>query len=116
MVKTIYVLMVCASWYVVFTTGCTSDMVAPPEPCEVVGTYDDGVRDIIQSSCNLSGCHDGSSGVGNYESYEGIRGVLENGKFRQTVIVEKTMPKSGELTDEEFELLRCWSGNGFPEN
>ncbi len=100
----------------VLAISCTRDQVAEPEACDQIMTYDGGIRELVRNKCNFSGCHDGSSGVGNYNSYNGIRRVLENGSFRQEVVVQRTMPKSGTLTDEEFENLKCWSDNGFPEN
>ena len=96
--------------------ACTRDTVAPPEPCENVVTYDGGIREIVRSKCNFSGCHDGSSGVGNYNTYQGIQRVLGNNSFRQEVVISKNMPKSGSITAEEFEALKCWSENGYPEN
>lgn len=96
--------------------GCTQDQVAKPEPCDEVSTYDGAIRDIMRNKCNTSGCHDGASGVGNYNSFSGVRRVLESGEFRQEVVIEKTMPKDGTLTEEEFSLLKCWSENGYPEN
>lgn len=101
---------------VLLSEACTTDMVAPPKACDAVEPYNGRVKEIIETSCNLSGCHDGSSGVGNYEDYGGILHVLESGEFRQLVIIEKTMPVDDDLSEEEFELLRCWSENGFPEN
>lgn len=101
---------------ILYMAGCTRDQVELPEPCNEVKSYNDAIRDILRNKCNTSGCHDGASGVGNYNSYSGVRRVVENGEFRQQVVIEKTMPKDGTLSDEEFDLLRCWSENGFPEN
>ena len=101
---------------ILLMSSCTRDQVDPPEPCEEVKSYNNGIRDILRNKCNTSGCHDGASGVGTYNSYNGVRRVLETGEFRQEVVIEKTMPKDGTLSDEEFDLLRCWSENGFPEN
>ena len=96
--------------------ACTKDTVAPADPCDHVMTYDNGIREIVRTTCNFSGCHDGSSGVGNYNTYQGMERILQNGAFRQEVVIAKTMPKSGTLTDEQFEALKCWSENGYPEN
>ncbi|MBK8502849.1 MAG: hypothetical protein IPL46_11885 [Saprospiraceae bacterium] len=101
---------------ILYIAGCTRDQVDIPEPCDEVKSYNDAIRDILRNKCNTSGCHDGASGVGNYNSYSGVRRVVETGEFRQEVVIEKTMPKDGTLSDEEFSLLRCWSENGFPEN
>ncbi len=96
--------------------ACTRDQVAQPEPCDIVKSYDAGVREIIRPNCNTSGCHDGSSGVGNYNTYQGMKRIIENGQFRQLVIVEKTMPKGSDLTPADFEVLKCWAENSYPEN
>lgn len=96
--------------------NCSKDTVPEPEKCDRVVTFADGIQDILRRKCNTSGCHDGSSGVGNYSSFRNMEGVIDNGLFRQEVFVRRTMPKEGDLTPEELELLRCWSDNGFPEN
>jgi hypothetical protein len=96
--------------------ACTTDQVAQPEPCLEVKTYNEAIREIVRNKCNFSGCHDGASGVGNYNTYLGILRTLENGEFRRQVVVSKSMPQTGSLTEEEFELLKCWSENGYPEN
>jgi hypothetical protein len=108
----------CGVWMsiIIYSASCTQDQVVAPEPCTEVKSYNESIRDILRYKCNTSGCHDGSSGVGNYNSFSGIARVVENGEFRQEVIVEKTMPKDGSLTDEEFTLLKCWSENGYPED
>ncbi|MDH3650506.1 MAG: hypothetical protein OEQ53_12545 [Saprospiraceae bacterium] len=107
-IKIIFVLLMVGS--------CTKDTVPEPPICMTVPTFDQSVREIIRNRCNFSGCHDGSSGVGNYNSYSGLDRVLQSGKFKQLVIIEKTMPRSGTLNDAEFESLRCWTENGFLEN
>ena len=105
-----------ALFLIVLIVGCTKDTVPEPEGCVEIPTFDQSVREIIRNKCNFSGCHDGSSGVGNYNSYRGLERVLDNGEFKQLVLIEKTMPRSGTLSPEEFESLRCWTENGFPEN
>ncbi|NND06977.1 MAG: hypothetical protein HKN87_11405 [Saprospiraceae bacterium] len=96
--------------------GCTSDSVMQPEPCMEVLTYEAGVDQLIQNNCNLSGCHDGSGGVGNYNSYQGIQRSLENGQFKQLVLIERSMPKGQSLSEAEYEIFRCWAENNFPQN
>lgn len=96
--------------------GCTKDQVSPPEPCEIVEPFSKTVGEIIRNKCNTSGCHDGSSGVGNYNTYKGLRRAISSGDFRREVVLEKTMPINIELTEDEFKILKCWSENGYPEN
>jgi hypothetical protein len=110
---TLAIALTCA---ILYTASCTRDQVELPEPCDEVKSYNDAIREILRNNCNLSGCHDGASGVGNYNSYDAVKRVVELGEFRQEVVIERTMPKNGVLTTEEYNLLRCWSENGFPEN
>ena len=102
--------------FILYLGGCTRDQVPLPEPCDEVKSYNEVIRDILRKKCNTSGCHDGASGIGSYNSFSGVRQVLESGEFRQEVVIKKSMPKDGSLTDEEFNLLKCWSENGYPEN
>ncbi len=96
--------------------ACTADSVMPPEPCAEIIPYSEGIDELVENTCNLSGCHDGSSGVGNYNSYQGIRRSLENGQFKQLVLIEKSMPQGNTLSKDEFERFRCWAEGGYPEN
>lgn len=96
--------------------SCTTDSVAEPETCMERITYDETTRNIIRAKCTDSGCHDGASGVGNYNTYNGMKSTFDNGEFRRQVITEKLMPKGFDLSSEDFELLKCWTDNGFPEN
>jgi hypothetical protein len=91
-------------------------MVEEPETCMEKVTYDETTRNIIRTNCTDSGCHDGASGVGNYHSFNGMIPVFENGEFRRQVITEKLMPKGFNLSSDEFEALKCWADNDFPEN
>ena len=96
--------------------SCTNDNVPEPEICVEVITYDETVRQIVRNNCTDSGCHDGASGVGNYNSFNGIKNTFENSEFRRQVILEKLMPKDFSLNPEDFEKLKCWAENNFPEN
>ena len=96
--------------------SCTRDIVPEPEKCTDRITWSDGVNDLLRKKCNTSGCHAGSSGVGNSRSIKHMEKVNNNGLFKQEVFVRKTMPKDGELTPQELELLKCWADNGFLEN
>ncbi len=102
--------------FIASIASCTKDKVAEPEACSEVKPFNGELKSLIRNKCNLSGCHDGSIGVGNYNTYAGILDVLENGAFISQVVVQKAMPKTGSLTEQEFEDLKCWSENGFPEN
>lgn len=107
---------ICLLLSLLFFVYCTKDSVEEPDACSTSPTYNDSARALIQNKCAFSGCHDGASGVGNYTTYMGIQRNLENGSFRREVLEARTMPQSGTLSTEEFELFRCWAENGYPEN
>lgn len=121
---------------VVLVPACTNDeLPAPvaPEVCDTITpTYDADVKTIIDESCAYSGCHDGAGGIGpgNYGSYNGIKAVLENNRFRTRIFdpevdfqlmppLPSTYPdhvQKDSLTTAERETIECWLNQGFPEN
>lgn len=114
--------------------ACTRDQVEEVNlDCEEGITYDNGIKEIIDSSCSYSGCHDGAGGIGpgNYKVYDRrLLSDLESGSFEQRVINEMDNPVTGmppsqtiypetrkeRLTEEELLLVRCWLEAGHPEN
>ena len=111
---------------------CTSDELPPAEACDtVMPTYDTTVKEIIDQTCSYSGCHDGSGGIGpgDYSTYNGIVGTLQNGSFADRVITSIDNPSRGmppdasvypesqqdDLSEIQLEILTCWIQNGFPE-
>ena len=110
-------------------SGCTSDQLPKPSETDCTGftpTFSQDIQPIIDASCAFSGCHlDTAPGV--YDSYEGLLPVLEDGKFRQRVITERSdgikgMPpdfapdnRPKDLTEEQIQLIDCWLLAGHPE-
>jgi hypothetical protein len=98
---------------IVLITGCKKD--DGNSDCEISPTYNGSVKTIIDNSCAISGCHiNGGLVPGNFLSYQGLSGVTMNGKFRNRVLVVKDMPLTGQLSEADFEILKCWADNGFP--
>lgn len=107
--------------------GCTKNKTTAddiPPICETLNiAYNDEIKTIIDMSCAVSGCHDGTTGIGDFGSYNGLLSRLDNGLIRERTIdtpVSSTlhMPPSGmpELTQEEKDMLLCWILEGYPEN
>ncbi len=103
--------------------SCTKDKIPVVgetlEPtCDPEINYDNTMQAIINSSCAIPTCHvSGGNAPGVYTSYQGLLGQLENGQIEDEVIVQRDMPRSpGELTEEEFDLFKCWLEAGHPEN
>jgi len=104
-------------------TSCTKDKIPvieePMEPmCDPEINYDNTMQAIINNSCAITGCHiSGGNAPGVFSSYQGLLGQLDNGRIEDEVIVQRRMPFSpGVLSDEEFDLFKCWLEAGHPEN
>ncbi|MEL7123194.1 MAG: hypothetical protein AAFO07_27340 [Bacteroidota bacterium] len=113
-------------------TYCTNDELPAPDPaasdeCDnISATYDTNIKPIIDNSCAYSGCHLGSA-PGRYDTYEGMLPNLQNGLILQRVITLRDDPNVGmppnyapsnrpqDLSDEDFQLIKCWLENGFPK-
>ena len=107
--------------------SCVSDQL--PEAPEVEScppipvSYDVQVQTIIDRTCSYEGCHDGSGAApGNFTSFDGIENFLTETLFERRVIDLQNMPDPDDvlpselLTDEEFNILRCWVEQGYLEN
>ena len=79
-------------------------------------TYDDGISQILNVSCAIPSCHDGSSGLTNYSNYAAVKVIVDNGRLRERVIVDKDMPPSQPLHPCERQQLDAWLKDGAPEN
>ncbi len=97
------------------------------EAIEVVASYDESVKAVIDASCAYSGCHNGTPGVrGDYTTYEGLLQDIESGFFFRRVIDIRDDPTLGmppdrapgpkDLTEEEIQLILCWVEKDYPEN
>jgi len=113
--------------------ACTSDQLVDPNiPVDVCAdpvTYDGQIEAIITTYCALSGCHvSGGDGPGDYSTYEGMSPFLNAASFENVVVDLKDDPISGmppdwdanpgpkDLTDEDFDLVKCWIEQSYPEN
>lgn len=93
-------------------TGCTYDEVLPREKCEDKVTYEE-IRFLLNRKCASSGCHDGSSGYGDFRTYDGMQTDISNGNIEAEVIQKGTMPQDDTLSTMEFHLIQCWIDNGY---
>lgn len=77
-------------------------------------TYNTNIKRIINKHC--ISCHSGSGpGGGDYTTYEGMVAELSNGKFRETVVIDKSMPQGGNMTQAERDSVNCWILSNFPK-
>ncbi|MBL7729334.1 MAG: hypothetical protein JNM68_16690 [Dinghuibacter sp.] len=82
---------------------------------QVVAKFGTDVSPIIQSKCAYSGCHDAGAAGG--VSLTNYNQVFQNAaRIRSSVVVSKTMPKSGSITPVEIAKIKCWLDAGAPNN
>lgn len=71
-------------------------------------TYGGFVQPLIGSKC--VGCHP------EYNSFNGLKVVVDNGKFNNRVLVKQDMPPSGPLSPSDRDKLKRWLDAGAPNN
>lgn len=108
-------ILLCAALLITLIS-CTEDQVEPQDLCANTNyTYTMDVKAIMDTNCAKSGCHDGSTQLSNYGTYQGVyddRVILRNGI---NVGIENLIGGRARLTDEEEDLLLCWIDAGAPE-
>jgi len=72
-------------------------------------TYTNGIKSIIDSKCANTSCHP------SYSTYNGIKGITQNGEFTREVLTDQTMPKNSSLSQDEINKIQCWANDGFPQ-
>ncbi|NOQ75799.1 MAG: hypothetical protein GQ574_27590 [Crocinitomix sp.] len=106
---------------IISLTSCLKDKVSP-FGCDTIISYEFEIRPIIESSCKTglgggTGCHDAW-----IDDYSQVQSQLNSGNWQNEVLVEKTMPISpnlfgiDSLTNDEYQTMRCWILQGYPEN
>lgn len=114
----------------VILVSCTKEkvqMVVPEKPITTsstttvpngtVITYNNTVRAIISQHCTPS-CHTpGKWGyvVADLTSYNGVKIEVDAGTFKNRVLVQKSMPTNGSLSEDELRKLNDWINNMIPE-
>ena len=80
------------------------------------------MKPILTTYCGLNqgACHGVGSGVGNYNTFEGLKKYTADGSFRKRVLVDKDMPPEystgpQSISLNDLKLIQCWSDNNFPE-
>lgn len=79
-------------------------------------SFSNTVSNIISTNCAVSGCHDGSRNIPNFQDKDVIISKAQEIKNRTSA---KTMPppSSGRsLTDDEIQQIACWINDGAPDN
>lgn len=89
--------------------GCTSVV----EVIVLSGlTYTNDARPIFVKSCAITGCHVPGTGLPDWLDYDVAKA---NTAKIKSLTQSRVMPLTGELTQEEIDILTCWADDGGPE-
>lgn len=108
----------------IFILSCSRDQLPPEGDCSAIQpTYNTTVRPIIEATCAQTlECHTSGnfSDLTSYESYQTMIPDLTEALFESQVISESMPPSYAtesptSLTQDQYETLRCWIENGYPE-
>lgn len=74
------------------------------------------VKPILDKSCNIATCHDGSLGADrDWRNLSAIKKKLNN--FQRILLLKKMPPPPNALLpDADVEKILCWIADGAPEN
>lgn len=99
------------------------DTSSDPTDCTgIVASYSATVKDILNNSCALSGCHSSQNPQSNIDLSTYDKAKLNGAKASFLCSIKhesscKPMPDgSPKLSDTQIKILDCWVSNGFPLN
>ena len=120
--KKIYLLSILSISFV--SVSCLKDKTTPinASECQTIVSYSLDIVPIINSSCVTNqgpgtGCHDAW-----IFEFSGVKSYLDLGIWQNEVLNDRTMPEIpnvfgiDSLTADEFQLMKCWINQGYPEN
>jgi len=107
--------------FICFFTACYYDNeeeLYPNSDCNTDAvSFSVQIQPIISSSCATPGCHVAGGTAGfSLETYSEIKSKVDDGSFRDRVIVQQNMPPSEDLSSCELEQLKVWLDEGAPNN
>jgi hypothetical protein len=112
-----------ASLFLVSLYACSDDsneeeeeMMEEEDECEgTTFTYTNDVKSIVDSNCTLSGCHDGSTGLPDFRTFDGIKASATNAASRVNSMNMPPASSGKTLTAAQISTIVCWAANGAPE-
>jgi hypothetical protein len=105
----------------IFFQSCVDHNLPEPEIDECVATisFANDIKPIIDTSCALTGCHNGDNGADkNWTVFSNFQTKRANVKDRITrpVGTPGHMPAAGSITDEQIQTIVCWVDQGGVNN
>lgn len=107
----------------ILIASCTSSEVSNDDPVVIDPTqkitYEKDVKNIINNSCAVSGCHTGSNPPAGIllTTYNQVRSQAENGNLIARMNNSSNpMPPTGILPSSTRSVIDQWKADGFLEN
>ena len=99
--------------------GCYYDVeeeLYPTSCTGIVPSWSASVSPFIAQRCSGSSCHSAGSANGEVTTYAQVKALVDNGKFRNRVLVLRDMPDGSSLDKCQLEMLQAWLDAGAPNN
>lgn len=96
-----------------------ADEAVPETPSTTVTvenvSYANFAKGLFETKC--AGCHANGAPASGRWTFSGFSSVRDNSaRINNVVLVTKSMPRGGSLTDQELVLLKAWFDRNTPEN
>ncbi len=106
------------SFIIVAVVGCTYDKADAPAPTSDVTftdlSYRNDIAPIISNYC--VSCHNGTMyGADDLTNYNLLKLKVDNGTFKNRVLVAKDMPMYCDITQLEHDKINAWLNSGAVE-
>jgi len=75
-------------------------------------SFTSSILPIIQSSCTISGCHNGSQ----FPDLRVFKNIQDNAARIKTQTASRAMPLDATLTQSQIDAITCWVDDGAPQN
>ena len=75
-------------------------------------SFTNSILPIIQGSCTLTGCHNGSQ----FPDLRVFKNIQDNAAQIKTQTTSRRMPLDGTLTQSQIDAIACWIDDGAPQN
>ena len=101
--------------------ACKKDEIITYDCTGLTPTYTDDVKQIMDTKCATSGCHNATTKADGYDfsSYTAVSGEADREVFMgsmQHLGQYVAMPLNGaKLNEDQLQIISCWIENGMPE-
>lgn len=112
----------CMLMVIVVLASCSkkqADEAVPETPSTTVTvenvSYANFAKGLFETKC--AGCHANGAQASGRWTFSGFSSVRDNSaRINNVVLVTKSMPRGGSLTEQELVLLKAWFDRNTPEN